>query len=285
LLSLWPSACSSSSSSSSETGPTSTPEAIASADCERIAACLPVSLQIVYGDEATCRTRQTLTAASSAALAGAPDVRACAEALRAMSCEAYVNQHGAPPACRFTGAVGNGSACGSDWQCVSSFCPLVDTCGTCADAPGAGEPCALGRCAPGLACSSERCVAPGKTGAPCAGADDCEQTLSCVSGACVARAPLGAACGIDQPECATDLYCGGGNVCKVPKLAALGEACGAISGELVFCKGGYCKGGPMGTCAPFTADGQACGTGVDTCQPPASCVDGTCKVPDPAACH
>jgi hypothetical protein len=272
------------SSGTSEARSAPAPEAIAIADCERIAACLPVSLQIVHGDEPTCRSRQALAAAASVALAKDADTTACADALRAMSCDEYVNLHGAPAACRFRGAVANGGACGSDWQCSSGFCSFVDACGKCADAPRAGDPCASGRCGPDLGCSNDRCVVPGRAGAPCASRDDCEQTLSCVSGKCAARAAAGEACGVDAPECRADLYCGGGNVCKVPKLAGLGEACGASGGDLVFCKGGYCKGGAKGICAPFTADGQACGTGFDTCQPPASCVDGSCRLFDPAAC-
>jgi hypothetical protein len=260
-LALLPSACSP---ASSEAKAAPSAEALAIADCERIATCLPTSLQIVYGDEATCRSRQTLSAAASLALAKDADTGACADALRAMSCDEYVNLHGSPAACRFRGAVANGSACGTDWECSSGFCSFVDACGKCAEAPN---------------------VMHGGSGAACDSGNDCEATLSCVAGKCVARAAAGEPCGVDRPECQTDLYCGGGNVCSLPKLAALGDACGAIGGELVFCKGGYCKGGVKGTCAPFTADGQACGTGFDTCQPPASCVDGNCRLPDPAKCE
>ncbi len=275
--------------SASESNDT-TPEAIASAFCEKANSCVPVAVELIYGDVAACKSRQALSLGSSVAAANNPDVGGCAAAIRAMSCDEYRNTTGRPAACRFTGTAPNGKACGTDYQCSSGFCSFTGSCGVCADPPKAGDACAGYRCGPGLKCvigTGERCVLPGKAGASCKTDSECEETLSCASDVCAARVGAGAACGSGKPDCQLGYYCGSAGVCTVLKFAALGETCGLVGSDYLFCKGGYCKSGGTGgsgTCAAYTADGQACSDTAGSCQEPASCVEGVCKLRDPAAC-
>lgn len=276
--------------------------AYAAAFCGETAACRDWYVHAIWGDAATCRSRvaaqclSTLGAPSTARTAASTN--SCADALVGWACNDFLDDK-LPDACApKPGGLADGKACADGNQCASAFCTNRDTsCGHCAPKPEVGADCIDG-CAPGLQCSdSGKCAATAPIGADCGADVPCTFGATCMSGSCVRDLAEGAACGDTTAACdlIEALFCSNGT-CRKSHFAEVGATCGVefdsaridVIGFIHCAKSGSCigydptRGRLNGTCVAPAADGEVCGgTG---CLPPASCGDGVCKFPDPAAC-
>jgi hypothetical protein len=255
----------------------------------------------------TCKTRTGIPCPTALAANGTKttpsDLEQCVAAINAETCdEALDNPQ--PSACSIPGSLAAGAACGSDWQCSTSFCQLTagTLCGTCATrampgqkGPDGGPECLVdGQCAANLVCGAGSCVSPGMMGATCSNMQPCLRTLACIGGTCKTPLALGATCAA-ATDCdgSKGLYCdltANPKTCKQTGTAMAGAMCGIVSGGLVSCTGGAeCANITMGqgTCHPPAADNAPCGAGVG-CQAPAVCIKSTayaCELPNAGNCH
>jgi hypothetical protein len=313
----------SSSSQKGSSGPQPTPDAaveagpsaatacadFAQAVCQQLSTCTPFAMKEAFGDVQTCAQRSAIPCPLALGASGTKmtpsDLEQCVHALEAQTCDQALDNP-QPAACAIPGTLATGAACGSDWQCASSFCELVagTLCGTCSTratsgqhAPDGGAVCVVDEdCAANLACAAGTCVTPGAVGATCSGTQPCLRTLTCIGGKCATPLAVGAAC-----TAATDcngslgLYCDTASTkkCVQAGTATSGQPCGAVSSTLVACVGGaLCANIGMqgqGTCHQPAGDGAPCGTlaGIG-CTLPAQCIDATgykCVLPDATSCH
>jgi hypothetical protein len=267
--------------------------------CDKLMACAPFALKVIFGDLKTCQDRNALACANQVAIPGStvtPALEtACVQALTNTSCEDYAN--GVPvAACDFKGGAANGAPCSADRQCMTGNCVLAvgQTCGTCAAFIPAGGPCGgVAICAPGLACIPSAngtgiCGTLGKAGAPCRTSDGCSYGFYCNALTCAAQmATLGASCNAgDACNEAGELLCDMATLrCVQAKYATPGQTCDAITRCLA---GADCLAttatATSGTCFAPANDGEACSQ-IKSCIEPAGCVAGACRLPVPAVCN
>ena len=271
--------------------------------CQRLQTCSPPYLVGTYGDLKTCQDRLVLACATEAALPGTglgkTSLGACADALGAATCDDLFA--GTVPACQPKGTLATGAACGSSVQCASGFCRTPETsfCGKCDVRAAEGAACdSDDACQFPLACSeSGRCARPSAEG------EFCNETKPCKSGAlfcasdntCKRPSAEGKACNRSgnaplQP-CDIGFSCrpSANGVCRAIRLVATGMPCGVSpSGStVVLCAGsGSCV---KNVCQPPGDDGQVCTVSPlgdsGGCLAPALCLEGRCKLPDPASRH
>jgi hypothetical protein len=288
--------------------------------CLQLQACSSTDVQLRYGDEGTCETRETYSCTEALAeplIGNTPSaVEACAGEYAGWACADYEDDQNPPQACQQQlGPVIDGGPCALDGQCVSGFCAIApgSACGTCAEVPAAGASCAqLTSCGPTLACTldTHACVVIGVRGAACGRGAICGIGLSCVGanpatgahGTCqIAGDTTGAACDPVQkthPGCDRDagLVCNSmSKTCQPVVVAPAGQPCGDdVGGQAVYCQAnGFCTGATAttpGTCTAAAADGAACdwanGPG---CVIPARCIgtsgtSGTCQYSGDQSC-
>jgi hypothetical protein len=274
---------------------------VARALCGRLSACSPTALALYYGDETTCDARAALGCRTDQGVAGntrtADDLVACARAVTPTSC-AELLAGGTPDACDVKpGTTVNGAACGSDWQCRSTYCRKVDTaCGVCAPRETAGGDCIVdGGCHRGLVCANKKCVAPGGPNADCNPPHQpCRGDLYCASATskCLAKVAAGGACADDPDAC--DLTKGAicvNKICEMISIKGAGETCGLPSKTLCVGFSGLgadqdpCSGTLFGgVCAKTADDGTTCGADHKVCLAPARCVMGVCRLPSLPDC-
>ncbi|HVZ71845.1 MAG TPA: hypothetical protein VHJ20_05660 [Polyangia bacterium] len=273
---------------------------VAAALCDRLDACSPTALKVFYGDKATCTTRANLSCTTDQGTSGIKrtpdDLVACATALGPARCaDLLANQY--PAACDdMPGLVVNGAACGSNLQCVSTYCNKMDAaCGVCSPRQQAGGDCTVDDgCVKGLVCANKKCVTPGDVGADCNPPNQpCRADLYCgkVMAKCLAKVGVGAACPDDQ---ACDLTRGAvciKGVCEMIDVAKAGDACGLPTKTVCTGFQGLGAGDPCsnlltgGICARTAEDGTACGMDHKVCLAPATCVEGVCRLPSAPNCH
>jgi len=246
---------------------------------------------------------------------GASNAEGCAAAYPSQSCTDYWDGN-TPAACRaLSGPRANGSACGVNSQCASTFCgaPSGSMCGTCQEPPLAGTPCQSGsQCWYNLSCPL---VAPSIEGSctpwvSVAGSCDdynlCEGGFSCIGadaeagimGTCEPSiSEMGASCNYSTgPGCDVRLYlyCESGT-CQPEPMVTAGAGCDLNgSAYLPLCEaGGLCAtsgAGTSGTCVAPANDGAPCDLDSIPCLPGAACVTtgggtaGTCVFADPSSC-
>jgi hypothetical protein len=284
----------------------------AAAFCDLVDKCGPFFLKLGYGDAATCKTRAIIECPqvfkANGTSATPAKLEQCKLDAASLACEdllAYVVPTDCVPS---PGSLVDGTACGDDAQCKSTYCSKKDgVCGVCAALPSAGGPCVnnsgflgSGDCGRGLTCANKICVKPKRkdetgcdsTTAPCVAG------LSCYGGKCVTAATVDQPCDGGEktnPNCdfTKGLFCAGvipaNKKCKAIGTVGDGQPCGLLTDTLVLCAGGgFCKGATAttpGTCLAPAKDGATCdnvnGPG---CLGPAKCVSGQCKLPDPTTC-
>jgi hypothetical protein len=275
---------------------------VATALCARIDGCAPLALAVLYGDQSTCISRAVLSCTTDQSVQGigrtTGDLTGCATALGTASCSDLLAGT-LPTVCtNKPGTVVNGMACGSDLQCVSTYCNKAADCGVCSPRQAAGGDCTVdGGCLAGLVCANSRCVAPAGPGGDCNLPNQpCRTDLYCPtttatkggSAKCAAKVAAGGSCADSDQAC--DLVQGNicnpiGQTCETITVAKGGQACGL--GAKALCVGfvapcsNFLTGG---VCASPAADGAACG-GNDVCIPPATCVDKICRLPSAPDCH
>ncbi|HEY6458688.1 MAG TPA: hypothetical protein VIY73_01015 [Polyangiaceae bacterium] len=263
--------------------------------CSRLAACSAERLQVTYGDEPTCVTRQTAncTASQGAPSTGASPqtAEACAQAYPSWDCNDFLSNLNVPAACKQqTGSLAGGATCSVPAQCQSGFCAITPgaSCGTCAAAPASGASCAqLTTCGQGLDCTADTqtCIAEGGQGASCGKGAPCSALFTCVgadnakgvTGTCQSSlTTAGATCDPSQqstPGCDRNsvLTCNTqSKVCSTLVVATGGQPCGTndVDDQTVVCgTNGVCTGstagtsttpGTPGTCTAAAAEGAAC---------------------------
>jgi hypothetical protein len=273
----------------------------AEALCARLAACSQQWLVWVYGDLAGCQERQRLACRIEAVLPGTglagAGLAACRAAIPAASCDELLS--GTIPACQREGALPDGAACGSHTQCQTGFCRMPETsfCGKCAPRAAEGAACdTSASCQFPLRCSEAgRCVKGAAEGELCNESTPCRPgTLFCSQdNTCKRPSAEGKACNrignsIAQP-CETGLSCRPAErgTCRAIRFVGAGEACGVIANAApVLCRAsGSCV---QNSCRPAGKDGEACTISPlgdsGGCLAPALCLEGRCKLPDPASC-
>jgi len=288
--------------------------------CARLQTCSTTAMQLRYGSESECESRETTdcTKSLSEPLNGNTPtaVEACAGAYAAWDCEDYLANQNVPTACQQQlGPVVHGGACAIDGQCESGFCGVSpgSSCGTCAATPTVDASCAeLTSCGPNLVCTADtaRCVVPGVRGASCGKGAPCGVGLSCV-GASVTTPPqgtcqragetVGAGCDPTEKKGAgCDLNAGlacdaATRTCQTVTLASAGAPCGGPAVEHpAYCTGAsFCAGASstkVGACKAAAADGAACNAATGPgCITPARCVGrsgtaGTCQYSGAQSC-
>lgn len=271
----------------------------ATALCNKLNACAAPLITVQYGDVATCQARAkiactpTFMAPSTAATPNKLDD--CAKSLDGLTC-AQLFTHQTTTACLpAAGKLADGAACGDDPQCTNSYCkkPAGQVCGVCSKRASAGASCTVeADCDYGLTCAGSVCVSFGMAGAPCDAGHPCGLPNVCRNGTCAMPAGAGQSCtpstGGGDCDQTAGLYCDPiKNTCVMAAYAGAGQPCGYVNGTYTLCSGaGHCKlSGVTGTCVGPAADGAACdSTNGPTCTSPAECVNGACKLPNPASC-
>jgi hypothetical protein len=281
----------------------------ASALCSKFDSCAPFALGVLFGDMATCTSvakASCLGSLQATSTAATPDVfLKCSADLKMAECSDVLS-HKSPPSCQPKGGtVGNGMACGDDWQCMSGRCALADnsTCGVCASLSPAGGACPRNtdeECEYGLVCAGNLvCVVPGAGAAacdanhPCAFPYACRDATMTAQGTCAMGGAAGDSCTSDQGcSFAQGLWCtrAASRTCGAIGMAEPGMACGFLGvTQYSVCKGGGsgCNvptGMLMGTCPRLGMPGDACSP-TAACKAGATCVNGLCTVREPASCR
>lgn len=285
--------------------------------CDALMKCSAADFQRRWPDVATCETREKLACTAALAApktANNPDHEStCGAELATQACDAFLSAVELPTAClvpKGTGA--NGTACTYPAQCSSAFCAIPDGsfCGTCANAPAAGDSCAMQGCGQTMLCvtATMTCQVPVAQGGACSTSLPCIEGQSCVGatatamGTCMAQGTtVGATCDARQmtgPNCSAPagLTCDRtNNMCVTQQLVAAGQQCGVVNGVDIGClAGATCQraaASPTGTCVAPAADGAACDSANGPfCTTPAKCITtgtgtaGTCQLPGSASC-
>lgn len=272
---------------------------LAAAVCTQLQNCAAPLVTTGYGDVATCQARAKLAcmpALMAPNTSATPDkLDKCATAYAAATCDALYTRD-TPAACiPDPGKLADGAACGDDAQCTSTYCkkPSGQVCGVCGARAAAGGACTVNEdCAFKLTCANQVCVAYAAVGASCDPGHPCAPPNVCKAGTCAVPAGAGQACtpSASGGDCdgTKGLFCNPQTrVCAQATYAGPGQACGIVNGGFVGCSaGGTCKfAGIMGTCTAPAADGAACDANMSVgCSAPSECVNGVCKLPDPATC-
>ncbi len=271
---------------------------VAKATCDALNGCAPIFFEEQYGDEPTCISRAVLSCMTDQSVSGitrtADDLVSCAKAAATTSCaDALAGNF--PSACSVKpGTVVNGMACGSDWQCQSTYCNKTDACGVCGPRQAMNGDCtANDGCVTGLVCGNKKCVAPAELGVACnLPGQPCRSDLYCTSmtgsGTCAAKQGAGGPCA-DNPSDACDFVHGdicntNDHTCVMIKIGKGGDTCSLASKTV--CAGGVAPCSDIllgGVCANPAQDGAACG-GNAVCVPPATCVDRICRLPSAPNC-
>jgi hypothetical protein len=266
---------------------------------------------IIFGSATICEARELPKCLATLTARGTNKTPAllatCTASLPQQPCSEYFDNVLTVACTPIAGTLLDGAVCLSSWQCKSTFCSLPhgDVCGVCAPRPKAGDSCTQNVCGTGLLChmSTMTCTVTVASGGacdknhPCAAGFACVGNTATVQGACKREGiTVGTACdpkSITVPGCDKDagLFCDPvGLQCKAIATAMDGQPCGTVNGGQVLCKaGGLCVGATAlqpGTCKAPVADGAACNdVSGPPCLSPAKCVQGTCRMPDAAACH
>ena len=230
---------------------------LAQAMCSRRTDCeAPTLRHARYADEADCRSRTELACADWATLPGVEvtvdTLASCAANILEATCRDvtslfYVESPDLPY-CLPAGTRPEGEACISDAQCGSRHCYRGDDggCGICATTPGR--------------------LAYGYEGDACDDIDLCETFLSCEAGTCIRTACA-------APGCRDRGYSCTGLTDTIPSDCALGTECTAQNGR------------GSGSCTPYVPEGGACNRDEGpSCEYPALCIDGSCRLPRQLDC-
>lgn len=273
--------------------------------CAAYDRCFAGQTQALFGDAATCQARFALACKNEffapSTTATPESVVQCGKEIAGLQCG---QDFGEARSCAPAGQLAAGAACGSDSQCASTQCRKTNSsgCGTCVARAKAGESCSSTSCEFGLTCgfqggSQAKCVAAVAVGGACGAGSLCQTGSECVNSVCtkLSYGAEGAACGgAGMASCNPQQNLACNTVtkkCEAPKFVAAGEVCGTLaSGSRAICTGGgSCKimqgSANTGVCVAAAKDGAACDESQSiNCLAPASCLAGTCQLPNASAC-
>lgn len=254
---------------------------LATATCERYAACAPLAARAGPGEGATCvaalREHCLRTTGIGGSTRTVEAVSACAGATRALACPTFLARY--PEVCDpLPGALGVGAPCAFDEQCATQFCARqADTaCGTCIPPRVAGASCVGGACGGGLACNTaNQCTRPGALGEACGPNVPCERLLFCDVDRCSARHGLGEACaGVGQCDLSVLATCSESYRCRAGAVVPLGEPCTLTATGLTLCEApARCIND---RCVAGRAEGEACTSAHECDGFGAECIRGRC---------
>ena len=251
-----------------------------------------------WGDLATCKERRKIRCDTRLTAPGSNDtpaeVTTCVAALRALTCDTYIDPNNWLGNCdSAAGDLADGAPCGVGAQCRGGGCfpPEDSLCGVCSTPSPVGAPCGAS-CQNNLHCLTSVCVAYLREGDACRfGGPLCAFGLTCLGagsgpGRCGKRLGLGAPCDPMAFECndSQGLSCDGATSrCQPnPGLPAAGAPC--FAGQ--SCRAdAWCN--MANRCEAKRREGETCGNaaGAPACLQPATCVNGTCVLPNPSACR
>jgi hypothetical protein len=279
-------------------------DALVDAFCGQLETCAPYYVALDYGEVGRCKARAIMGCTRIFEATGTsltPErMVSCATDLKTSACVDFLSSK-LPASCApLPGTRADGSPCGDDSQCVSTFCGkrATEVCGLCAKPLKAGTACGPDdKCDRGLICSpAKKCSIARSEGQTCiANTQPCEVTLSCTSGTCVKAATAAQKCsasGSATPICdeTKGLICNSfsGNICQAKKTAPAKSPCGVVGADFVECAaGGHCdiQSGFTGICFAAADDGGACDLASGPlCRKPAVCSKGSCTLPDATSC-
>jgi hypothetical protein len=252
--------------------------------CARYLSCAPYDLQRIFGNEATCRDRVTLSCNLAELPGTAWPSKACADAYQSLSCDNF-NNNLQPAACLAPGALADGASCADETQCQGRRCIVVQgtACGKCGSKRLMNEPCLSDEsCVQGLVCPpSKTCTAPGGSGTPCDANHPCQAQLACRGGTCAARGAAGDACQAGRDcDSFNGVGCNGSQgMCRA--FTSADDCQTAADGSFHVCfQSGFCQAGTY-QCLFVAHDGDPCSADQGpNCLLPAQCVGGKCTVPN-----
>ena len=271
---------------------------VATAICNQLEACAPITVKFFYVDKPTCVARSTLSCMADQSVPGisrtAHDLVTCATDVASATCPDLLASK-LPASCLVKpGPQPATAACGSDWQCATTYCQKTTACGVCAARAAAGGACTVDNgCQTGLVCANSVCVTPGTLAQACDINHPCRSDLYCtklIAGSCQQKVGMGGSCADADAACdlLKSVACNGSTkVCDVVNVARGGDACGLINNGLTICVDlNPCSGLVSGVCANLAADGAACGDAANGvhCAPPATCETGVCRLPSAPNC-
>lgn len=262
----------------------------ARAFCDQIERCMPSLLGLSYGDHGACvtwRSDECVFQHQTSSLTPA-SIQSCAQTMSSLDCPSFHGAFDRPMCTTPTGPLADGAGCVSGAECASGVCSRDsdESCGVCQAAPAPGESCMRSTdCPANHTCKAYRCVPANGPGQPCGPEQACSGLLMCRQNQCAPSASEDEACTASDCSNKLGLSCDPqSNTCKAIEAAAPGQPCGQIEGKVVFCAAaGMCKGYPQqaqGTCVEPVPEDRPCNVSSGpACIPPASCIDGWCRMP------
>lgn len=251
-----------------------------------------------WNDLAICKERSRISCLSRLTSPGvnetASRVVSCANALTMLSCERYAEVDRWPEACTPPpGQLADGAPCIVAAQCQGSACDITAraACGVCKTVSRIGGVCTdENDCLNYMPCVNGVCAPHPILGEPCDGAarycvggSVCRDLDANGVGICARPSPAGTRCDPGQPDIcdyAQGYYCDQfAKTCdKGEALGKIGERCVAQTCPFVA----FCDLDDI--CHPKPREGRPCDPN-NSCMTPARCIDGICKIRDPAVCN
>ena len=291
----------------------------AQALCNFEAKCVPLELEIEFGDVNGCITAFDSEAATAFSLNGVTitngQLSACANAISGASCATNPTTLAA---CNPSGSLAVGAGCSDGIQCSSGYCATGttsttsttgtstetdttdDTCGKCAARTADGGACTDDEsCNAGSGCdvTKQVCAPRPGSGAACSATGvDCQDGFRCINSVCAAPVAAGGTCDDSQNQCAANLACVSSKCTDETAsitIADIGATCGVdiTTQKEILCKNGSCVGAQGSQkCVARAAQGQACNDGSadaptsPDCAFGLDCKNGTCQKNDPTLC-
>ncbi len=268
--------------------------------CELEQSCnLLIFRNTFWGDLAACKERRKIRCDARLTAPGTNDtparVNACVALLSKFTCDDYTDQANWPETCEAPpGNLNDGAPCGVGAQCRGGGCfpPDNSLCGVCTTLSPVGAPCNAS-CQNNLQCINGTCIAYLREGDSCRfGGPLCAFGLACIGagagpGRCGKRLGIGASCDPMAFECndSQGLSCDGATSrCQVdPGRPAAGAPC--LVGQL--CRADAWCNMATNRCEAKRREDEPCGNFAAgaACLQPATCISGTCALPNPGGCR
>lgn len=270
--------------------------ALATKDCARALACAPGLFPLFgYVTAADCVTGQADNCQRALAQPHTgytpARVRACGDALGAMTCEEFLSQTTDPACFPRGGTIAVGGSCSDGWQCASGRCsvPYFNQCGACVAKVPLGQACTGPDCADNSVCSVSAagylvCTTPVGIGGACNDSAVCPFDARCdqTTHTCAKLPALGDACDPNAvlfcDPTTTSAFCDmATSRCVGPVVVV--QPGGDCSSSPTVCAGGSCSfdaDAGAGTCVASVPSGGSCAS-TDQCAFGSNCIGGICQ--------